>query len=80
MQRIPIVENVFCHTHKKCHLSHVTVADPDSSDSSRLYPNDCYIYERYGWIKFKNHNIFAQRAWRSFRYKKNPWQNIVNGK
>ena len=33
MQRIPIVENVFCHTHK--HL-----ADPDSSDSSRLYPNE----------------------------------------
>ena len=42
MQRIPIVENVFCHTHKQFHrilLSHVTVADPDSSDSSRLYPN-----------------------------------------
>ena len=40
MQRIPIVENVFCHTHKQFHLSHVTVADPDSSDSSRLYPNE----------------------------------------
>ena len=35
MQRIPVVENVFCHTHKQFHLSHVTVADPDSSDSSR---------------------------------------------
>ena len=36
MQRIPIVDNVFCHTHKHFHPSHVTVADPDSSDSSRL--------------------------------------------
>ena len=39
MQRIPIVENVFCHTHKQFHrmlLSHVTVTDPDGSDSSRL--------------------------------------------
>ena len=35
MQRITIVENVFCHTHKQSHrmlLSQVTVADPDSSD------------------------------------------------
>ena len=40
MQRVPIVENVFCHTHKQFNLSHVTVADPDSSDSSRLYPNE----------------------------------------
>ena len=33
-----MVENVFCHTHKQFHrmlLSHVTVTDPDSSDSSR---------------------------------------------
>jgi hypothetical protein len=39
MQRIPIVEIDFCHTDKQLHrmlLSHVTVADPDSSDSSRL--------------------------------------------
>ena len=34
MQRIAIDEIVFCHTHKQFHLSHVTVADPDSSDSS----------------------------------------------
>ena len=39
MQRIPIDEIVFCHTHKQFHLSHVTVADPDRSDSSRLYSN-----------------------------------------
>ena len=42
MQRIPVVENVFCHTHKEFHrmlLSHLTVADPDSSESSRLYPS-----------------------------------------
>ena len=37
MQRIPIVENVFCHTHKQFHLSHVTVSNPDSSDSSEAY-------------------------------------------
>jgi hypothetical protein len=43
MQHIPIDEIVFCHTHKQFHLSHVTVADPDSSDSSRLYPNERYI-------------------------------------
>ena len=42
MQRIPINEIVFCHTHKQFHPSHVTVADPDSSDSSRLYPNERY--------------------------------------
>ena len=35
MQHTPIDEIVFCHTHKQFHLSHVTVADPDSSDSSR---------------------------------------------
>ena len=47
MQRIPIAENVFfCHTHKQFYLSHVTVADPDSSDSSRLYPNERYRPER----------------------------------
>ena len=43
MQRIPIVENIFCHTLKQFNrivLSHVTVTDPDSSDSSRLYPNE----------------------------------------
>ena len=33
MQRIPIIEIVFCHTHKQFHLSHVTLADPDSSNS-----------------------------------------------
>ena len=27
-------------------LSHVTVADPDSSDLSRLYPNERYKHER----------------------------------
>jgi hypothetical protein len=36
LQRIPIVENFFVIL-KQFHLSHVTVADPDSSDSSRLY-------------------------------------------
>ena len=40
MQHIPIVEIVSCHTHKQFHPSHVTVADPDSSDSSRLYSNE----------------------------------------
>ena len=33
---IPIDEIVFCHTHKQFHLSHVAVADPYSSDLSRL--------------------------------------------
>ena len=42
MQYIPIVENVCCHYHEQFHLSHVTVADPDSSDSNRLYPNEPY--------------------------------------
>ena len=45
MQRIQIDEIVFCHTHKQFHLSHVTVADPDSSDTSRLYPNERYESE-----------------------------------
>jgi hypothetical protein len=36
MQRIPIDEIVFCHTHKQFHLFHVTVVDPDSSESSTL--------------------------------------------
>ena len=40
----------FCHTHKQFHPSHVTVADPDSSDSSRIYPNERYRPERYGPI------------------------------
>ena len=30
MQRITMDEIVFCHTHKQFHLSHVTVADPES--------------------------------------------------
>ena len=47
---VPIVENVFCHTHKQFYLSHLTVADPDSSDSSRLYPNERYRSERYALI------------------------------
>ena len=42
MQRITIDEVVFCHTHKQFHLSHVTVAGVDSSDSSRIYPNERY--------------------------------------
>ena len=32
MQRIPIDEIVFCHTHKQFHLSHVMVADPVTRD------------------------------------------------
>ena len=32
MQRISVDEIVFCHADKQFHLSHVTVADPDSSD------------------------------------------------
>ena len=47
MQRIPIDEIVFRHTHKQFHLSHVTVAGPDISDSIRLYPNEPYRTERY---------------------------------
>ena len=47
---IPMNEIVFCHTHKQFHISHVTVADPDNSDSSRLYPNERYISERYASI------------------------------
>jgi hypothetical protein len=43
-------ENVFCHTFHRMLLSHVTDADPDSSDSSRLYPNECYTHERYALI------------------------------
>ena len=43
LQRIPVVQNVFCHTHKQFQLSHVTIADPDNSDSSRIYPNECYM-------------------------------------
>ena len=50
MQRIPIVENVFYHTYKQFHLSHETVANQDSSDSSRLYPNERYRPERYGSV------------------------------
>ena len=42
MQRLLIDEIVFCHTHKQFHLSHVTAADPDSSDSRRLRPNQRY--------------------------------------
>ena len=40
MQRITIDEIVFCHTQKQFHLSHVTVADPDGSDSNRIYTNE----------------------------------------
>ena len=46
MQRIPIVENVFCHTHKQLRLSHVTVADPvavtraDFTRTSVTLPSD----------------------------------------
>jgi hypothetical protein len=47
MQRVPIAENVFCHTQKQFHLSHIMVTDPDSGDSSRLYPNERYRSERY---------------------------------
>ena len=45
MQRIPVVENIIYHAHKQFHLmllSHVMLADPDSSDSSQLYPNERY--------------------------------------
>ena len=65
MQRIPIDENVSCHTHKQFHqmlLSHVTVADPDSSDSNRLCPNERYKAERYGLVQFNTRKIFTQRA------------------
>ena len=57
MQHITIDEIAFCHTHKQFNLSHVTAADSDRSDSSRLYPN-----ERYASIKFNTHKMFAQRA------------------
>ena len=53
MKRIPIVENVFCHTHKQFHrmlLFYVTVADPYSSDSSRVYANERYRPERYASV------------------------------
>ena len=42
MQRIPIDEFFLCDIDKHFHLFHVTVADPDSGDSSRLYPNERY--------------------------------------
>ena len=42
MQRIPNDEIVFCHDHKQFHISRLTVADPDSSDSSRLDSNERY--------------------------------------
>ena len=48
MQRITMDENVFYLTHIQLYPSHVTVADPDSSDSSRLYPNERYRPERNG--------------------------------
>jgi hypothetical protein len=38
MKSIQKDEIVFCLTYKQFHPSHVTVADPDSSDSSLLYP------------------------------------------
>ena len=50
MQHIPISDIVSCHMHQQFHLSHVTVADPDSSDSSRLYPDERYRYARYATI------------------------------
>ena len=62
MQRIPIAEIVFCHIHKQFHPSHVTVADPDSSDSGLFYPNDRYRYEHYAYVLFNTHKRFAQRA------------------
>ena len=45
-----IVENVFCQQFYGMLLSHVTVADQDGNDSSRLYPNERYRSERYGSI------------------------------
>ena len=57
MKRIPIDEIVFCHTHKQFNLSHVTVSDPDSSDS-----NERYRSERYASIQFNAHKFFAQAA------------------
>ena len=42
---LTIDEIIYCHTHKQFHrmlLSHVTVTDPDSSDSSRLNTNERY--------------------------------------
>ena len=50
LQRVQIVEKGFCLTHKQFHLSHGTVADPDSSDSSQLYPNERYRLERYASV------------------------------
>jgi hypothetical protein len=47
MQRIPVAENVFNHTNKQFRLSHVTVADIDSSNLSRLYPNERFRCEHY---------------------------------
>ena len=60
MQRMTIVENVFWHTHKQFHLSQVTVADLDSSDSSRFYLNERYRSERYASIKFNTYKLFAR--------------------
>ena len=50
MQRISIDEIVLYHTHKQFNVSQVTVADPDSRDSSRIYPNERYRSERYAII------------------------------
>ena len=50
IQRIPIDELVFCYIHKQLHPSHVRVTDLDSSDLSRLYPNERYRSERYASI------------------------------
>ena len=55
-------EMVYWHTHKLFRLPHVTVADPDSSDSSRLYPDERYRSGRYASIYFNIHKIFAQLA------------------
>ena len=43
-------------------LSHVTVADPDGSESSRLYANDRYKHELYKHELYK-HELYKHESY-----------------
>ena len=59
MQRIPIDEIFFFNTHKQLNA---TVDDPDSSDTSRLYPNKRYRPERLRFNLIEFPQFFSQRT------------------
>ena len=77
MQRIPIADNVFCHTHKQFQLSHVTVAESDSSDSSQLYPNERYRAERYALVSI--FTIFFSAPLKKFSLQKRKKTLVQQG-